>query len=215
MTIRPFLLTFLLVIRLLTSQAQETRPFTIGWFGGVGRSGPREPETVYITSPAEALVIWQEAKISGSAGMRLEAHLGGNATLRLDIAYNDRGYLANARRSLAGGPFVESTTRLRLGYLSVPLTARIPLHQGAAFVYVHGGGILDRLLWTSSNPNDLSTAPYAPWGLAYLFGLGASYPYAGDSRGYFELGFTRAISDYRPGQSWQPQALSLSVGWML
>ncbi len=215
MTIRTFLLAFLLVIRLLTSQAQETRPFTVGWFGGVGRVGPRAPETVYLLSPTESAVIWQEAKISGTAGMRLEAHLGENATLRLDIAFADRGYLANARRSLAGGPFVESTTRLRLGYLSLPVTARLPLHHGVAFVYIHGGGIAECLLWTSSNPNDLSSAPYAPWGLAYLIGLGASYPYAGDSRGYFELGFTRAISEYRPGQGWQPQALSLSVGWML
>ncbi len=194
--------------------AQETRPFTVGWQIGAERTGPVVLlDTAYFTSIESRRQV-QQRKIAATGGLRLEALLGGNATIRLDILYADRGWRERVQFSLSNGPLQEENIAIRLGYLSLPLTLRLPFNQGPAFGYGAGGMVADRLLFASQSRGSFSGNDLAPWGFSWRLGLGASYPFSGESRGFFELLWTRGISDYRSGSSWQPESLGIVIGWM-
>lgn len=198
----------------LSLYSQQTRPFTVGWLVGIEQSGPVSPvDSTYFTA-IESGNIQQGNKITGTAGLRLEGLLGGNATVRLDVLYADRGYIEDVRFSQSGGPQQQREDRFRFGYLSLPLTARIPLHSGEAFMYGTGGILAERLLFASSRTGNIDQESFEPWALGWKAGLGANYPFSDESRGFFEIGITRGISEYRMGSDWQPRSFSLVLGWM-
>ncbi len=208
-----FTLGFLLFVPILMF-SQQTRPFTVGWLVGIEQSGPVSPvDSTYFTA-TESGNIQQGNKITGTAGLRLEGLLGGNATIRLDVLYADRGYIEDVRFSQSGGPQQQREDRFRFGYLSLPLTARIPLHSGDAFMYATGGILAERLLFTSSRTGTIAQDSFEPWALGWKAGLGANYPFSNESRGFFEIGITRGLSEYRMGRDWQPRSFSLVLGWM-
>lgn len=198
-----------------TLRAQVTRPFTVGWVMGVERTGPRVPIDSFYVTANESGRLTQSTKVAGSAGLRLQALLGGNATLRLDIRYADRGMRETRRFSRSGQPTETTETRIRYGYLSLPLTIRVPLNNGPAFLYLAGGGVADRLLFASTPNLALDQEPLEDWGLSLYLALGGDFPGYGESRGCFEIGWTRAIANYRSDYAYQPQAFGLMVAWML
>lgn len=208
------LCSWILILLPATLLAQQTRPFTIGWLVGVEQSGPVSPlDTTYFTAN-ESGNISQGDKITGTAGLRLEALLGGNATIRLDFLYADHGYLEDVRFSLSRGPFQQRQDRYRFGYLSIPLTARIPFHSAEAFLYGTGGLVAERLLFASSPTGTVDPEAFEPWGVAWKAGIGANYPFSDESRGFFEIGITRGISTYNTQSGWRPRSIGLVLGWM-
>lgn len=205
---------YLFLLIPLAVHSQQTRPFTVGWLVGIEQSGPVTPaDSTYFTA-TESGNIRQSSKITGTAGLRLEGLLGGNATIRLDVLYADRGYIEDVIFSQSGGPQQMREDRFRFGYLSLPLTARIPLHSGEAFMYGTGGILAERLLFTSSRTGSIDQESFEPWALGWKAGLGANYPFSGESRGFFEIGITRGLSEYRMESNWQPRSFSLVLGWM-
>lgn len=206
-------LTLCLCTIAVSTLAQSTRTFAVGWLVGMERSGPVNPVDTAYFLPNESGTITEKSKFSGTAGLRLEALLGGNATMRLDILYADRGFIQDRQVSLSGGPIQQQEVRLRYGYLSIPLTARIPFNSGDAFLYGLAGSYLDRLLFVSSSSGQVSDADFSSWAIGWKAGVGASYPYSGDSRGYFEIGIQQGLSRYMTGQNWIPRTLSLVLGW--
>ena len=208
-------LLFILCLIPVSLFAQQTRPFTIGWLVGMEQSGPVVLQDTFYVTATEAVSSLQQRKITGTGGIRLEALLGGNATLRLDVLYSDRGYQEDVRFSLSGGPEQRRTDSYRFGYLSMPFTFRIPFNEGPAFVYASGGIVTDRLLFVSNTGGPLPDDSFAPWAFSWKAALGASYPFSGESRGFFEVSWVRGISEYRVGSDWQPQSFGLVIGYML
>ncbi len=208
------ILCFLACLLPLTLSAQQTRPFTVGWLVGIQQSGPVTKLDTAIFGQNLAEQRTQRDKVVGMAGIRMEALLGGNATLRLDVMYADRGYREDVRFSQSGGPLQKRVDRYRFGYLSLPFTARIPLHSGEAFLYATGGVVADRLLFVSARGTSVDEAEFVPWAFSWTAGLGASYPFSGESRGCFEIGTIRGFSEYRIGSSWQPRSFGLTLGWV-
>lgn len=206
---------FLIILCLVTTplMSQQTRPFTVGWLFGIERSGPVNPVDSTYFLPTESGNIVEKGKFTGTAGLRLEALLGGNATLRLDVLYADRGFIQDRQFSLSGGPIQEQEVRLRYGYLSLPFTARIPFNSGDAFMYGFAGAHADRLLFVSSSNQQATDTDFSLWAIGWKAGVGASYPFSGDSRGFFEIGFQQGISEYRMGSSWIPRNVGIVLGW--
>lgn len=181
----------------------------IGLLLGPERSSP---STYLFTYPDGKIQYMETAKSTFSGGILTQYWLNHTITLRLGILYTDKGY-KQVLLDGDGNPQGDAT-KYRFSYLSLPVTAKMPLNPGPAYAYLNSGLSVDIFLHGYGGERSFSEDTFNQVSMSFVLGAGFEFPFTAKLRGFVEPHFRLAITDYTLERRYRPFSLGIALGFL-
>ena len=150
----------------------------------------------------------ENAKTSFSAGVVTQYWMNDYLSLRLGVEYSDKGYKQILISDLDGSLNI---TRYRFAYLSLPLTAKMPLNAGPSFGYLTSGVSVDIFLHGYGGYRNFFNDTFSQVATSFILGIGVESRLDEKFNFAFEPTFRLAMSDYSEVRAYRPFSIGLAL----
>lgn len=205
------LATFFLICFPFFLSAQNGR-VSVGFVLSPERTAPSTFLYIYPDASDSDQEFLEMAKTTFSGGVVTQYWMNPYLSLRLGILYADKGYKEVVNIRTEGQGVRSEETNFRISYLSLPITAKLPLNQGPSNLYLSAGVASDIFLHGHGGTRSFTTAEFPQVSMSLVLGVGAEFPINDKMIAGFEPTFRMALSDYSLERMYRPFSLGLALG---